>query len=924
MNKKNLLNSHMFFWSIICGFLLIILSGCNRGDKGSEVVAHNCWTWVSGESTVSQGAVYGIKGLADPRNKLLGRQGSVSWTDSKGNLWIFGGVASHNMGEVEFNDLWKFDGRDWTWVSGDSIGGDSITDKQGIYGTKGVAAAKNKPGARQGCMGWIDTKDNLWIFGGLGYDSKGAHGYLNDLWKFDGTNWTWVSGDDTVNQSSVYGAKGATVETNKPGARQDSAAWIDSKGNLWLFGGQGYKESFIVNGPDSCHLSDLWKFDGTNWTWISGDSEADQPEVYGEKGVAASSNKPGARQGGISWIDRQGNIWLFGGYRSEFEYKGGFVTGDEYKDLYLNDLWKFDGASWTWVSGDNIANQAGVYGAKGIIGETNKPGARQGSICWIDSKDNLWLFGGLGYSSVNAQESFGFLNDLWRFDGSNWIWMSGDSKAYQSGTYGTKGIVAATNKPGGRQESVSWIDRKGDLCLFGGQGCDGTGERGSLNDLWKFDGVNWTWISGDGSLINKPGNYGTKGVAADANNPYGRHGGVSWIDKRGNLWLFGGLGDDNNGTSGNLNDLWKFDGNNWTWISGDNTVGRPGVYGVYGNKGVPAGTNKPGARRHSISWIDRKGNLWLFGGQGAAIKGYSGELNDLWEFDGSKWTWVSGDNTADQAGAYGEKGIAAATNKPGAREGSVSWVDKKGNFWLFGGAGYDSKGSIGELNDLWRFDGSNWTWVTGDNTIMQSGIYGENGVPASANKPGARQGCMSWIDSKGNLWLFGGYGYEYTGDKDKEYDNTKAKWWYFNDLWKFDGINWTWVSGDNIADQPCVYGVKGVPAATNKPGARQGSVSWIDSKDNLWLFGGYGNSAEHNDLWKFDGVNWTWVSGDNEHNQSGVYNAKGVPSETNKPGAREDSVSWIDNKGDLWLFGGGGHDAMGDWVNLNDLWKFEP
>ncbi len=40
---------------------------------------------------------------------------------------------------------------------------------------------------------------------------------------------------------------------------------------------------------------------------------------------------------------------------------------------------------------------------------------------------------------------------------------------------------------------------------------------------------------------------------------------------------------------------------------------------------------------------------------------------------------------------------------PGARYYSISWIDGYGNLWLFGGLGYDASGSLGFLNDLWKF-----------------------------------------------------------------------------------------------------------------------------------------------------------------------------------------------------------------------------
>ena len=54
-----------------------------------------------------------------------------------------------------------------------------------------------------------------------------------------------------------------------------------------------------------------------------------------------------------------------------------------------------------------------------------------------------------------------------------------------------------------------------------------------------------------------------------------------------------------------------------------------------------------------------------------------------------------------QSGVYGTLGTPASANIPGGRYGSVSWIDASGNFWLFGGNGIDSTGTLGYLNDLW-------------------------------------------------------------------------------------------------------------------------------------------------------------------------------------------------------------------------------
>jgi N-acetylneuraminic acid mutarotase len=309
------------------------------------------------------------------------------------------------------------------------------------------------------------------------------------------------------------------------------------------------------------------------------------------------------------------------------------------------------------------------------------------------------------------------------------------------GVYGTQGTPAANNTPGGRYAAYAWTDSAGNLWLYGGNGFDSTRTYAYHNDLWEYtpgaNGTpgNWTWMGGNatnppggpfGGQGAHPGVYGTLGSPDPANLPGGRSAGTSWTDGSGNFWLFGGLGADSAGTTGFLNDLWRYtpgmhgSTGEWTWMSGSDTVGltggQPGVYGV---QGLPASTNTPGARFSSAKWADKFGNLWLFGGQGYDWAGNSGYLNDLWEYtpgaDGGigQWTWMGGSNIlppaidpsvqSGLAGVYGTPGTPAATNTPGTRIGAVPWIDGSGNLWLFGGQGYDSNGAQGYLNDWWMY-----------------------------------------------------------------------------------------------------------------------------------------------------------------------------------------------------------------------------
>jgi N-acetylneuraminic acid mutarotase len=170
--------------------------------------------------------------------------------------------------------------------------------------------------------------------------------------------------------------------------------------------------------------------------------------------------------------------------------------------------------------------------------------------------------------------------------------------------------------------------------------------------------------------------------------------------------------------------------------------------------GAPVAGIVPGARERSVSWIDGLGNLWVFGGYGYDSSGTTGYLNDLWRYEpvSGQWTWTSGASLVNQVGSYGTLGTPDATNVPGGRYGSVSWVDGFGRLWLFGGYGYDSVGSVGYLNDLWQYDPINgqWTWVSGADTVNQEGGYAHE-PPEASSLPGGGYEGVSRLSGYGKL-----------------------------------------------------------------------------------------------------------------------------------------------------------------------------
>jgi len=513
----------------------------------------------------------------------------------------------------------------------------------------------------------------------------------------------------------------------------------------------------------------------------------------------------------------------------------------------------------------------------------------------------------------------------------DWTWIDGSKIAgtVSSPLYGTFPATAPTttpnplaNTPGARYGAAGWTDAFGNLWLFGGNGWELSGSmtpdtlNGAMNDMWVCvsfgDACEWQLVGGyDPTVIppNPPnpattvgaqiilnaqhegqsGFYGSPGV------PPGRLGAATWTDKSGNFWLFGGSDGGHY-----LNDLWQFNtsgvpGNYttnpgvWNFKAGATTEDQNGVY-------PPSISPYPGARVNAATWTDNAGNFWLFGGYGKDGVGAFGFLNDLWEYTGGKWNFISGSSLANQIGVYGTAGTASAGNSPGGRQEAAAWVDAGGNFWLFGGEGEDQNNpptQNGILNDLWLYNISTkeWTFVMGNATANQTGVYEAQTVVGPVSTSGAASTC---------------------------------------------GLTVGLTVGGNIICSP-------VSTTGALPGSRWGASAWTDAGGNLWLFGGWGldstgtnGNGALNDLWVYTPNStagqpgtWTWIKGSNTGSANGVYGDELFPYKTYyiyTPGGRSNATHWVDGQGQLWLFGGEGYDSTSTTGNgyLNDMWRYLP
>ena len=232
---------------------------------------------------------------------------------------------------------------------------------------------------------------------------------------------------------------------------------------------------------------------------------------------------------------------------------------------------------------------------------------------------------------------------------------------------------------------------------------------------------------------------------------------------------------------------------------------------------------------------------------------------------------------------------------PGGHTGSAFWTDSNGNFWLFGGWAYgqyyyDENGTnlaapVYTQNDLWEFTSSTneWTWWGNGPLASQidpyldnayPGLYGTLGVPSASNWPGSREYPANWTDSSGNLWVFGGYGWDAIGTQG-----------YLNDLWVFSPSTglWTWMNGSS-----------NVPCTTVEPA----TIAWCGTSNPP--SSSSPSAADRKSV-----------------NRAGPMSGASPDTHGSNPAYRMTAAAWPDKDGNFWIFAG----SNGTGSFLSDTWK---
>src|SRR2546426_2437304 len=284
------------------------------------------------------------------------------------------------------------------------------------------------------------------LFGGRGVQGE----YLDDTWSWNGETWTRLH-----------------PKASPPMRVGGQAVYDEARRTILLYGGTGGRSV-----GSNIRLSDLWSWDGNNWT-----------ELH-------PRHVPQVRVGAALGYDRdiQAAV-LFGGDA------GGRVP------VFLNDLWLWTGSDWIEQHPASLpparSDGAMVFdpdlhvillfgGGNGVplndtwawdgrtwhqLKPSNSPSGRlSASAAYDSSTRSVVVFGGQGFINP-ANGEIGALSDTWTWDGNTWE-------------------RQAAGGPLARwMASMCYDAARREVVLFGGWAPTKTGP--PLRDAWLWDGARW-------------------------------------------------------------------------------------------------------------------------------------------------------------------------------------------------------------------------------------------------------------------------------------------------------------------------------------------------------------------------------------------------------------------------------------------------
>ncbi len=491
-----------------------------------------------GAVATTRGAVVGWDELvAAPAPPIAVGAPMLAYDHHRDRVVLFGGYDALGYTDT----TWEWDGQYWQRVCGAS--------------TPCLA-----PPFRSGAaMAYDRRRGRVVLFGGDGGNPTGD--FLGDTWEWDGHLWERVC------------AAGAACAAGLGGRYRATMTYDPQRGRVVLFGGC----SALSLGACSALSDEVWEWDGGRWSRLCG----------GDSGCAG----PTAR------FD---HAWAFDELRGVAVLHGGCtaVPGPPCT-AYSDELWEWDGASWTprcdgAPAGDSCAS---------------RPSARIRQVAVYDQlRGETVVIGGVASGNVTVDET--------------WVW-SGDAWAHVCGG----ALPGCATLPEIRSAAAAYVASGATVFLYGGLAPSALSDQS-----WEWDGASWVQRGGGSFTPALPAARFRHAMVHDA--------------ARGHTLLFGGCVNNSAHTcTGRAQDLWQHDGRQWHQRC----------------DGVPAGDTcavQPSAREgHAMVFDQARQVSLLFGGYDGAANG------ETWEWDGGAWARrcdgsPAGDTCAAQPSARQRHGLA--------------------------------------------------------------------------------------------------------------------------------------------------------------------------------------------------------------------------------------------------------------------------
>ncbi len=684
-------------------------SGTGDGEVWSCDTTTSCATWtkIGGDGINGGWAVNTIEEVD-------------SMTVMGGNLYVGLGVTASTDARI-----YRWNGSTWTWVGGNGIG----------------APYNAFPAGTEAIYSMSNDGTNLYV--GMGSTAGDA-----DVWRLTGTTWTQIGGD-ALNSSwaaatyetvismryfggNLYAGIGTTAGDGEVW-RWNGTAWTqiggDTLNSSWDASSYEGVYSFADDGTNlyaglgaSAGDNEVYRWNGTTWTKIGGD--AVNGSFTNTHTIVQSLLYSGSTlYAGIQAASNNAEVWTFngttwtrigGGYVNK---SWGFINLQNVETMTVSGdylyaglgnatagnalVFRYDGTSWQVIGGQGVNNSWAVNTYEDVMS-------------MVSSGGNLYV--GLGTTANDAE--------VWRWNGSTWTQIGGDSlnsgwttnyeevsalATYGGNVYAALGNSAndaevwrwngtAWTKIGGDSVNSGWTtnyDRVSSLAVYNGNLYAGLGLTASEAEVWRWNGTAWSKVGGDAVASSWDA---TNYEQVESMLPY-------------NGKLYAGLGN----STGDA-ELWEYNGTAWTKIGGDSL-----------NNG----------------WLDGQyeqvKSLVVYNGRLYAGLGNSAGDGEVWEYDSGNWTKIGGGGTNSSWGAGTIETIRSFSVYHGklyAGLGDTANADAQ--IWSYGNNGFLQSTTVGQ-NTSWHH-----LAATYDGTTMKLFIDGtqDASTAVSLSMPNTAQALL--------------------------------------------------------------------------------------------------------------------------------------------------------------------------------------